>query len=388
MLGVLAILGLGLAMALPSPALATTLTHVPGSTVKVEQLIGDFDKQKQAATANLTAQRYAIEGTDLGYSFEHQGKLYFLFGDTISPGRGGDPIGVSASTDPERGLRLDFLLDATGKYLRVTPPGLNMGPFNVPVSGISLGGKMYVVVRTDHAEPSPPYRSVLTVFDGRSGFTPLRTLSRLPAGRVINMSLHAQPEAIAGLPPGGPHVLIWSSGVHRQSDAYLSVVPAASFESGNGTRYFAGLGNGGAPIWSDKEADAKPVVQHPTIGDISVTWAAPLRLWLLTYDSRDPRGTMFRYAAAPWGPWSDAQIIFNPASYQGPPFIHVPRRDNVAGPVTGGAVPETTPGGAYAPYVIERFTKVADKTLTIYYVLSTWNPYTVVLMRAMFAISS
>jgi len=38
-------------------------------------------------------------------------------------------------------------------------------------------------------------------------------------------------------------------------------------------------------------------------------------------------------------------------------------------------------GGAYAPYVIERWTKLQGSELNIYYVLSTWNPY-VVMMKS------
>jgi hypothetical protein len=38
-------------------------------------------------------------------------------------------------------------------------------------------------------------------------------------------------------------------------------------------------------------------------------------------------------------------------------------------------------GGEYAPYLIARYTKVdADRT-TLYWVMSTWNPYQVVLMK-------
>jgi len=37
--------------------------------------------------------------------------------------------------------------------------------------------------------------------------------------------------------------------------------------------------------------------------------------------------------------------------------------------------------------MIERFTRVSGSTLSIYYALSTWNPYTIVLMRADFTIA-
>ncbi|MGZ3578688.1 MAG: hypothetical protein ACXU9G_02365 [Syntrophales bacterium] len=74
----------------------------------------------------------------------------------------------------------------------------------------------------------------------------LETISQLPTGRFIKMSMHAETGRIAGLPPGGPYIIIWGTGVYRKSDAYLSIVPAAHFETGQGTLYFSGLDAAGA----------------------------------------------------------------------------------------------------------------------------------------------
>ena len=110
----------------------------------------------------------------------------------------------------------------------------------------------------------------------------------------------------------------------------------------------------------------------------------------MTYDSREPapRGILFSYSRTPWGPWSEPQIIFN-AARDGAvgKFIHNPQAvpdDGLAGPVIGKgqANPGAVHGGAYAPYVIERWTKATGPELYIYYVLSTWNPYVVVLMKS------
>ncbi len=54
----------------------------------------------------------------------------------------------------------------------------------------------------------------------------------------------------------------------------------------------------------------------------------------------------------------------------------------LAGPVINVRPPAIEQwGGEYAPYMVERFSRFKDDTLTIYYLMSTWNPYTVVLMR-------
>lgn len=381
--------GRSVSATVPSPA-EPVLRYVAGSSIKVEQLLGEEDKQLHQPTLSQTATRYGIEGTDLGNSFEHAGRVFFLFGDTVGRLRRAlDTIATTDATDPESGVRLDFLKSGSD-YLTIEPPGISMGPFEVPVAGISLGGQVYVVVSTNHSEDRSTDRSVLTKFTPPANFQPLRTISELPKGHFVKMSLHIEPGTIAGLPPGGPFILVWGTGPYRRSDAYLSVVPVAAFESGKGTRYFAGLNAASAPIWSEEESDARAIVQNGTMGDLSVTWCKDLGLWLMTYDSRDPapRGILFSYSRSPWGPWSEPQIIFN-AARDGAvgKFIHNPQAvpsDGLAGPVIGKgqANPQAVHGGAYAPYVVERWTKLQSSELAMYFVLSTWNPYVVVLMKS------
>ena len=88
------------------------------------------------------------------------------------------------------------------------------------------------------------------------------------------------------------------------------------------------------------------------------------------------------------GPWSDPQIIFN-AARDGAlgKFIHNPQAnpdDGLSGPAIGKGQtkPQAVHGGAYTPYVIERWTRVKGSELSIYYAMSTWNPYVVVLMKS------
>jgi hypothetical protein len=367
---------------------APVIRFLAGSTVKMQQLLGETDKEKHQPTLSLTETRYGIRGTDLGNSFEHNGRVYFLFGDTVGRlDHALDTIATTDATDPEQGVRLDFLM-AGRDYLTIQPPGISMSAFEVPVAGVSLGGQMYVVVSTNHSQDGSTDRSVLTRFTLPATFQPLRTISQLPAGRFVKMSLHTQPGPIAGLPAGGPFVLAWGTGAYRQSDAYLSVVPVAQFETGKGAMYFAGMDAAGAPSWSANEVEAKPIVQNGTLGDLSVTWCKDLGLWLMTYDRRAPtRGIAFSYSRTPWGPWSEPQILFNVANDGIGKFIHNPNSnppDGLAGPVIGKGQmdPEAVRGGAYAPYVVERWTKLTGSELSVYYLLSTWNPYVVVLMKS------
>lgn len=395
------------AQVVPAPV---ALTWIPGSSVKVEQILGDCDwpdmEQRKVCTptASRTITRYDVEGADLGYSFEAPEGLIFLFGDTIGTHtlfHAGDTFAASSSTDPGAGLLLNYFTAAEGGPLLVQPPGIAMGADDVPASGISLNGVDWIVCSTgsDTSLPDPHIHdtSILVRFDPvRKTFTPGRTISAIPGGHFINMALHAS----------GSDVVMFGLGDYRATDVYLATVPASTFETGVGTRYFAGLVNG-APTWTDLESAAVPLVidnplghtppDAPTIGNISVTWSGDLGLWLMTFDGgrQTPatNGVYFAYAPAPWGPWSSPQLVFNAKRDDAlGVFIHDPSivpDDQLDGPTINPTnnPPATTRGGVYAPFLIERFTKVDGDTLNISYTMSTWNPYTVVRMRSEFRIA-
>jgi hypothetical protein len=373
-----------------NPGREVALHYVPESSVKLEQLIGDQDKEHRKPTNSQTFTRFGIEGTELGYSFEHQGHAYFLFGPTVGRlPREPDTIAMTDTTNPEGGVHLDFLTSG-GNYIAIQPTDTTMALLDVPVGGISLDGQMYVAVSTNFTKGRATDRSVLTKFVAPSTFQTIRTISQLPEGRFIRMAMHAQPGPVAGLPAGGPFIFTWGTGKYRESDAYLSIIPAGQFESGKGTRYFAGFDSANAPTWSDNESDATPVVKDGTLGNVSVTWCKDLGLWFMTYDRRtQPVGIAFSYSRAPWGPWSEPQILFNAVRDNAfGRYIHNPRRkndDGLAGPVMGArnqANAGEIHGGAYAPFMVERWTKVQGSTLNLYYLLSTGNPYVVVLMQS------
>jgi len=50
---------------------------VPGSSQKVCQLTGELNRETGQLTISQTETNYGLSGADLGYSFEHKGKLWF-----------------------------------------------------------------------------------------------------------------------------------------------------------------------------------------------------------------------------------------------------------------------------------------------------------------------
>ena len=385
-----------------------SLTYIPGTSVKLEQLIGDTDYQTKAPTASQTLTRYNILGNDIGYSFEDNGKLFISFGDTIGINanfQAHDPIATSTATDGEAPLLLNFFTNSNGTPLFVLPPGVAMGGDDVPNSGISLPDGVYFICNTgaDGSLPNPHTNdvSLLAHFDEATHtFTTGRTLSKMPNGHFIITANHTF----------GSNVVMFGAGAYRASDIYLLMTPIASFASGAGTQYFAGLVNG-QPTWTSSESGAVPVLQDnplngpawpndsPTVGNIAIAYSSDLGLWLMTYDggrqSPKTNGAYFTYAQQTWGPWATPQLMFS-ATRDGaigtfihdPSIVPDPPGDGLNGPTIGGNNIYTTRGGEYAPLLIERFLNVSGTTLEVYFTLSTWNPYTIVKMRSEFTIKS
>jgi hypothetical protein len=429
---------------------ACVLTWITNSSVKLEQIIGDVDWGAKAEGSNLltasqTVTRFHILGNGLGYSFEDNGKLIFLFGDTISENKtnwnyhAGDPLAWSTNRDGEAPLLLNFYTNTPYIGTNFTPilvraTGIKLAVDDLPNSGISLSNSIFLVCNTgsDASNTNNTHLgaySVIVSFNetnllsatntyiATNIFVTNRVLSALNTNFVQSSRLQGH-FIFTSLREWRTNVMIFGSGEFRDSDVYLSMVPTVNFLSGQGTLYFTGLTNG-QPTWSVAESNCVPVVQDnptngppwpndaPAISNVSVTYSTNLALWFMTYTGGNntgnkannfTTGVYFSYAPQPWGPWNTPQLIFNKYRDNGDAvFIHDPgltnsdgtfRSDGLIGPTIGpDSDPTNTPGGNFAPIMIERFTRITNSTLFIYYTMSTWNPYTVVKMRSAFAIS-
>ncbi|HUD83462.1 MAG TPA: DUF4185 domain-containing protein, partial [Candidatus Saccharimonadales bacterium] len=422
---------------LASAQTGPALTWITNSSVKLEQIIGDYDWADLAVgitnlTASQTVTRFHILGNGLGYSFEDNGKLIFLFGDTMSEDtttmnyHAADPLAWSTNTDGETPLLLNFFTNTPpSKFtpLFVQPSGIKMGPDDVPNSGISLSNGNFLVCNTGSdsslSDPQTNDYSVLVTFYEDLAFSTNTIVTNIfVTNRTVSvLSTNIDPKSplqghfiFVSMREYGANVMMFGAGEYRSGDVFLCMIPTANFVSGNGTLYFAGLTNG-QPMWSSAESNCVPVVQdNPTngpawpndagtVGNVSVIYSTNLNLWLMTYDggrSADtPKlhttGVYFSCAPQPWGPWSTPQLIFNRIRDGGyGVFIYNPAITNdaaLAGPVIGDNIAAVTAGGDFAPIMIERFTRVTNGTLFIYYTMSTWNPYTVVKMRSAFTIT-
>jgi len=157
-------------------------------------------------------------------------------------------------------------------------------------------------------------------------------------------------------------------------------------------RFYCGTGELG---WSRTELDAVPLFCAGDIGELSGRRNAVFARYFLTYNSGNPPGSVLRHAPQPWGPWSDAIVIFDPFWGSGPGqpvgagygrFMHIPwsvaRVDNVQDNAFLGGRRDNEWGGEYGPYQITRFSVGRpNEVCDLYYTMSTWNPYQAMLMR-------
>ncbi len=370
-----------LGLAAVNPTVKPDVFYVTGSTRKICQLVGDTDYQWLTPTENLTQTRAGFYGTDLGVPFVHNGLTYVVFGDTWGDSFWDrDPIAFTTDTDPEDGIQLTFYTNGS-VFRPITIPGIAQGAFNVPLDGVSVSNKLYLYHSTDHTASVPMGRSVLAVSED-NGWT-FRLLYTLSSNNFINVSVNKVNLADwPGFPQAaGDGLVIFGSGSYRASNVRLAFQPAASIETASALRYFAGLDATGNPTWSASEAASIDLFDQPSVGELSVAYNKFIRRWVIFYNSDDSsRGISFRTARQPWGPWSTPQVLLDPWAGAYGHYFHIPWNwtimDNVQNPGR-----EDEFGGEYGPYMFKELATGSDNRTTIYFTMSSWNPYVSLLMK-------
>jgi hypothetical protein len=230
---------------------------------------------------------------------------------------------------------------------------------------------MFVVFATDSKPPRIPGRSVLAVSDD-DGKT-FRQVYELSTDKF----------RVVALWKSDPWLYVFGSGDYRKSSVCLARVELGRVVQRSAIRYFQRAGADALPQWSDQERNASMLFHHNVVGEMSVAYCPSVARYVMLYNSTSPRGIAMRSAPQPWGPWSDVEIIFHPWKDRGyGQFMHIPDRlratpDGLHDP---GRAHEW--GGEYGPYIMARYTTGDSGACRIYYTMSTWNPYQVVVMRS------
>jgi hypothetical protein len=378
-----------------------------GDTRKIAQLTGEFDRQgwngfgAPPKAHNQTETKFGIRGTDLGSSFLHQGRTYFLFGDTwrVNQSKADinlDSIAFTTDVDPDDGLDLVFF----DRPPLINPP-IAQREFDVPLEGLSDGQSMFVFFSTDHfmvEDHDQMGRSVLARSRDGMAFDLLYGYSAMKFINVSAQQLTLSPEEARAIGVAGADVLcIWGSGRYRSSDVFLSILPMINLTTGAGRRYYAG--QNGSQVWSDDEADATALFYAGCVGEFSVRWNEPLKHFILMYNGDSPRGIIMHLARKPWGPWTQEPVVVFDPNFRAPEldqhdqclgdgfgkFMHVSwdvkRCDHLQDDMFNNGMRDAEWGGEYGPYQIASMTKgTTGEQTQLYFAMSTWNPYQSILM--------
>ncbi|HSR07854.1 MAG TPA: DUF4185 domain-containing protein [Bryobacteraceae bacterium] len=305
-------------------------------------------------------------------------------------------------------------------------PGEGEGPFRVPTAALAYNDRLYMFYVTMYQSNANPHFSLQSIL-ARSDqspeswsdtnpptFTRLYTVSSHP---VVADPTNPPPQAgdtgefmfnppvvmdsakIAslGLTQGLPAALqgvqnvvfvFGSSYQYNQSNLYLAAFSLSDIEAGT-SKWFYYKGNN---QWSSQETDSAPLLTTGgSMGNHSVKWNDALHRFVLMYNNA---GAQTQFSATPWGPWSDPVTIFSGNDYWGSRLIHhsgqdpivrslIPLVDSSGNPVD---ISNTVAGAPYSPNLLDQFTQNSDGSVTLYYTLSTWNPYEVFLMKSTFTL--
>ena len=214
----------------------------------------------------------------------------------------------------------------------------------------------------------------------------------------------------------------------RDAQLYLAWVPMPVYDPAGAfpwkPQFFAGLDADGRPMFTARELDSVPLdldaaapgeqpeEVHDLVGQMSISWVPSIKRFVMLYGGdvgtqflhlifgtdgkllvRDPLGSIYiRYAEQPWGPWTAPKPVLIAGAPEhgimgqyGPGGILFDGSCNQRGCVKGEPVFANLPnerGRLYGPNIIEPWTEPRENgAIDLYWHVSTWNPYQVVLMK-------
>jgi hypothetical protein len=337
-----------------------------------------------------------IGGTDLGHMVNHNGKIYYLFGDTFaseSSGGSGGPdwrqnvMAYSTDFNPADGITFDgWITRINGTARQVIYPGAEQGvpgfdPVTyIPTGAISANNKIYAwSMRIDwdgFPEPSGQpdtdgwmlsHAGLASWSEGDSLFTNVPGFRfEAPNGGAYSWAGGAEGPGNFGMVAASyrsplenasdPNIYIWGTPGGREGGVKLARVMPANIENLSAYQFFDGEVNG-VPQWVDNEFDAQRIIpSRPQggsgVGEMSVMYNAELREWtLMSISGGAAPDFEIRHAPNPWGPWSNPVTVTD--------FAQAP--------------------GLYSPYMNPLL--VEDNGKTLYFTMSLWNPYDVYLAK-------
>lgn len=293
---------------------------------------------------NATDDRYGVDGTDLGSTFEHDGALYMLFGDTFGPAKSdwrSNAAAVITDDDPSDGLTFDRMIeDRPGHAGALIPQSAVPGEevTVIPTYGVSVGERIvlhYMAVKAWGAPGRWELSSSGLAYSDDDGETwtvdPAATQSG--DGNFGQVAIVAADGLLYLLGiPGGRF-----GGVQLARVAPERILDLTAYAYWDGAR------------WSGQGPTAARAILPAPVGELSVRWNAHYQKWILMDLNEEKYAVVLRTADCLTGPWSEEMTV-----------------------TTGAEYPQL-----YAPYLLPGH----DDGPELYFTMSQFGPYNVALMR-------
>jgi hypothetical protein len=318
---------------------------------------------------NDTLGRFAISGTDLGIMWDNGARQVLMaFGDTSGycsvPGHqwryntlmrsqdGSLANTISVANSPlwARGISKQII-----NTTRWAPSETGI----IPTAGISVGGKQYLnymSIKSWDANGAwtTNYSAVAVSPDNGEhwGVYPgtVRTPrpDDVPGARFLQGNENFQQGAFLKPGPGDPYIYSFGTPAGRGGSAFLARVLPSYLPDLTKYQYWNSDSNSWVPT---NPAAATPVLPGP-VGEMSAQYNTYLRQYLALY-CNGANDVVMRTAPAPQGPWGPEQLLVPSGQF---------------------------PGGIYAPFLHPWSTG-----RELYFNLSEWQAYNVMLMKTVLA---
>ena len=345
---------------LPAPAVAVPQSDLPPGTAVVGWVTGPD-------SPNKTIANFAVTGTDLGIMWDNgdpaNNQVLMAFGDTKGfcqiPGEQWRYNVLMRSSDRTLANTIAVGDAAVGNRYAGAPvwrPGIakqivntiNAAPQEtgiIPTAGVGFGGKQFLnfmsIKKWDGDGAWTTNYSALAVStdNGETWGVYPGTLRTPQAGNEkFQMGAFLKPG------PGDPYLYTYGTPSGRGGSAYVARVAPAVVPDLTKYEYWSSDAN----TWVPANPAAATVVIPGPVGEMSAQYNSYLKQYLALYTNR-ANDVVMRTAPAPQGPWGPEQMLVSSVF---------------------------TPGGVYAPFLHPWSTG-----RELYYNVSLWSAYNVMLMR-------
>jgi hypothetical protein len=274
---------------------------------------------------NFTAERWNFWGGDLGHMFEHEGRVYMVFGDwgAAAPLSLGfqvrsNAMAYFAAANPRIGPLFDGMItDRSGEAAELLPSRRDSYEQSlIPTYGVSVGNRMFLHYMSVHQFGEPGHwtlNSSGVAYSDDDGHTWVRDAHAVWAGDTnfgqVAITKVGDYAYFFGI-PGGRFGAVKLA--RARTDRILRV---DGYQYWDGQRFTSGTATS-APIIASSSRDlAAPSdagsIVPPNVGELSVQWNSYYGRWLMMYSRLAPDGyaAVIRTASCLTGPWGPEQTV-------------------------------------------------------------------------------